>query len=269
MRIKAKTNKKPCCVKMTIFCSEPKKMYLKVKDSEKPYTEFTNRYCSINGKQTFWVRMPIAPEVADIIVKSESQMNGQPDNSYEVGELQILPLKRKPSAFNSGNLTIQNYIQFCQEFSAKAGYLSAGNSIYTSNDGKFRIDYLDKITDSNGKPLNTPARISKNQGIIEVSKQKFISYTIPMRMCILLHEFSHYYLNTDIANETEADLNGLLIYLSLGYPRIDAYNVFSQVFITAPNAVNTNRMKIIDKFIRNFEEKHEDMSYQNKKTTEK
>jgi hypothetical protein len=82
-------------------------------------------------------------------------------------------------------------------------------------------------------------------------------------MCILLHEFSHYYLNTDIANETEADLNGLLIYLGLGYPRIDAYNVFSQVFITAPNSVNTNRMKIIDKFIRNFEEKHSEMSYQN------
>jgi hypothetical protein len=206
--------------------------------------------------------MPISPQVADIIVKSENQMDGRSDRSYEIGNLEILPLKKKPSAFNSENKTIQNYIKFCQEFCEKAGYISAGNSIYTSNDGKFRIDYLDKITDETGKSMNTPARISKNQGIIEVSKEKFKNYTIPMRMCILLHEFSHYYLNTDIANETEADLNGLLIYLSLGYPRIDAYNVFSQVFITAPNSVNTNRMKVIDKFIRNFEEKHNDMSYQ-------
>ena len=262
MRIKAKTKNRPCCVKMTIRCYEPRKMYFKVKDSNKPFTEFTNRYCTIEGEQTFWVRMPISPEVADIIVKSENQMNGQPDDSFKVGNLEILPLKRKPSAFNSGNKTIQNYIKFCQEFCEKAGYISAGNSIYTSNDGKFRIDYLDKITDANGKSVNTPARVSKNEGIIEVSKEKFKDYTIPMRMCILLHEFSHYYLNTDIANETEADLNGLLIYLSLGYPRIDAYNVFSQVFITAPNSVNTNRMKIIDKFIRNFEEKHSEMSYQ-------
>ena len=263
MRIKANTKGKPCCVKMKILCSEPRKMYLKVKDGGKPFTEFTNRYCSVNGEQTFWVRMPIAPEVADIIVKSEYQMNGQSDKSYKVGELEILPLKSKPEAYNSKNSTIQNYINFCKEFCEKAGYLSAGNSIYTSNDGKFRIDYLDKITDAAGKSLNTPARISKSQGIIEVSKEKFKDYTIPMRMCILLHEFSHYYLNTDIANETEADLNGLLIYLGLGYPRIDAYNVFSKVFITAPNSVNTNRMKIIDKFIRNFEEQHQDMSYQN------
>jgi len=262
MRIKAKTKGKPCCIRMTIICSEPRKMYFKVKDGDKPFTEFTNRYCTIEGKQTFWVRMPIAPQVADIIVKSENQMNGRPDDSYEIGNLEILPLKRKTSAFNSGNSTIQNYIKFCQEFCAKAGYISAGNSIYTSNDGKFRIDYLDKIADESGKSMNTPARISKNQGIIEVSKEKFKEYTIPMRMCILLHEFSHYYLNTDIANETEADLNGLLIYLSLGYPRIDAYNVFSQVFITAPNSVNTNRMQIIDKFICNFEEKHSEMSYQ-------
>jgi hypothetical protein len=263
MRIKAKTKGKPCCIRMTIACSEPRKMYFKVKDSDKPNTEFTNRYCTIEGEQTFWVRMPISPEIADIIIKSENQLDGRSDDTYKIIDLKILPLKHKLSAFNSSNKTIQNYIKFCTEFCAKAGYISAGNSIYTSNDGKFRIDYLDKIADENGKSMNTPARISKNEGIIEVSKEKFKNYTIPMRMCILLHEFSHYYLNTDIANETEADLNGLLIYLSLGYPRIDAYNVFSQVFITAPNSVNTNRMQIIDKFIRNFEQKHSDMSYQN------
>jgi hypothetical protein len=239
-------------------------MYFKVKDSEKPFTEYTNRYCTIRGEQTFWVRMPISPKISDIIIKSENQMSGERDNSYEIGELELLPLKRKLSAFNSTNPTIQNYIQFCQEFCAKAGYLSAGHSIYTSNDGKFRIDYLDDIVDESGKPQNTPARVSKREGIIEVSRAKFITYTIPMRMAILLHEFSHYYLNTDIANETEADLNGLLIYLSLGYPRVDAYNVFSKVFITAPNSVNINRMKIIDKFIRNFEKKHYDMAYNEK-----
>lgn len=263
MRIKAKTKNKPCCIKLTIRCLEPRKMYLKVKDSEKPFTDYTNRYCTIDNEETFWVRMPIAPQVADIIVKSESQMDGRKDNAFKVVDLEMIPLKRKLTAFNSNNSNIQNYIQFCQEFCAKAGYISAGNSIYTSNDGKFQIDYLDDIKDSQGKSLNTPARISRSEGIIEVSKDKFKKYTVPMRMAILLHEFSHYYLNTDISNETEADLNGLLIYLGLGYPRIDAYNVFSQVFITSPNSVNTNRMKIIDKFIRKFEEKHYEMSYEN------
>jgi hypothetical protein len=34
-------------------------------------------------------------------------------------------------------------------------------------------------------------------------------------MAILLHEYSHFYVNQDINNESEADLNGLLIYLGL------------------------------------------------------
>ena len=117
------------------------------------------------------------------------------------------------------------------------------------------------IIGDNGKSLKTPARISRNQGIIEVSKLKFSKYSVPMRMAILLHEFSHFYLNSDMANETEADLNALIIYLGLGYPRIDAYNVFTQVFHTSPTELNKDRMKIIDDFIRNFENKYIDMQY--------
>jgi hypothetical protein len=117
------------------------------------------------------------------------------------------------------------------------------------------------LYDENGKSMKTPARISRSYGIIEVSKKKFEGYTVPVRMAILLHEFSHYYLNTDMANETEADLNGLLIYLGLGYPRVDAYNVFTQVFVTSPTEINKDRMKIIDDFIKNFEEKYVEMNY--------
>ena len=53
-------------------------------------------------------------------------------------------------------------------------------------------------------------------------------------MAILLHEFSHVYLNDNIDDEVEADLNGLLIYLGLGYPRIEAFEVFAKTFLAAP-----------------------------------
>lgn len=261
MRIRANTKGKPSTIELRMVCAEPKKIYIKVKDIEMPDTVYTERYCVINRGQTLYLRMPLSPKKADIIIKSEQELSGRQDDMYKVANIKMLPVKRKLTAFNSSNKSIQDYVNFCQEFCQKAGYISAGGSIYTSNDGKFRIDYLDDITDENKKPINTPARISRSEGVIEVSKAKFKKYTIPMRMCILLHEFSHYYLNTDMANETEADLNGLLIYLGLGYPRIDAYNVFSQVFITSANPINANRMKIIDKFIRNFEKTHPDMSY--------
>jgi hypothetical protein len=71
-------------------------------------------------------------------------------------------------------------------------------------------------------------------------------------MAILLHEYSHFYLNSDIANETEADLNGLTIYLGLGYPIREAYEAFAITFIGFPSAQNNVRYDIINRFIREY-----------------
>ena len=106
-----------------------------------------------------------------------------------------------------------------------------------------------------GKTLKTPARISKVNGRIQVSKDAFENYTVPMRMAILLHEFSHFYLNDNMDDEIEADLNGLLIYLGLGYPRIEGYQAFLEVFQDSPSQQNKNRYDIINKFIKDFENK--------------
>ena len=100
--------------------------------------------------------------------------------------------------------------------------------------------------------LRTPARISKSNGRIQVSKKQFDKYTVPMRMAILLHEFAHFYLNENIDDETEADLNGLLIYLGLGYPRIEGYEAFLQVFEGSPTQENKKRYDVIHKIYSRF-----------------
>jgi hypothetical protein len=71
-----------------------------------------------------------------------------------------------------------------------------------------------------------------------------------MRMAILLHEYAHYYLNKQPSNESEADLNGLNIYLQLGYPKIDIYNVFLNVFKRSPSAQNKSRFEKLDRFVK-------------------
>ena len=77
--------------------------------------------------------------------------------------------------------------------------------------------------------------------------------TIPMRMSILLHEFSHFYLNKDVANETEADLNALKIYLSLGYPYIEAHKSFIHTFKGNQTLQNKMRYEEIKKFVKGYE----------------
>jgi hypothetical protein len=105
--------------------------------------------------------------------------------------------------------------------------------------------------------LTTPARIGHNTGIIEVSKNKFMQYTIPMRLIILLHEFSHKYLNPKIdkpiSYETGADIQGLYVYLGKGWSPYEAHKTFLQVFKNANNEPNHKRYKIINDFIAKYE----------------
>ena len=71
-----------------------------------------------------------------------------------------------------------------------------------------------------------------------------------MRMAILLHEFAHYYLNNNMEDEIEADKHSLEIYMALGYPRIDAYNVFLDVFENSPSELNMDRYKALNQLFR-------------------
>lgn len=267
MKIKATTNREPICLQIKVRTFQPMKIVLRVKDADQKNTYFTNRYATIDGEQSFYVRMPQSPKNSEIIVfnKEEGDLPKSETKSFEVVQLRKLPLKTTASSFESSNKVIKDFVKFSQEFSEKAGVLSAGNSVYTSDNGMFRIDYKDIIKDSKGKALMTPARISKERGIIQVQKKLFKSYTIPMRMAILLHEFSHYYLNNDMSNEVEADLNALLIYLGLGYPRIDAFNVFIGVFKNTPTEQNAQRIEILKTFIQDFDKKNVQLVYEEEK----
>jgi hypothetical protein len=163
-----------------------------------------------------------------------------------------LPLEKRLDVVDFSNSTLRSFINFCTRFCFNAGHISSGT--YKSSDGKFTIEYVPTIISSkSGKELETPARISKESGRIQVSQKKFVPDTVPMRMAILLHEYSHFYVNKDINDESEADLNGLLIYLGLGYPRFEGHEAFLKTFISTPSEQNKIRYDKIKAFIDDFE----------------
>ena len=53
--------------------------------------------------------------------------------------------------------------------------------------------------------------------------------TIPSRIAILLHEYSHNFINQNQDNEIEADSNAMDIYSNLGYPRLEAVYAFANI----------------------------------------
>jgi hypothetical protein len=244
-------NHKPCTIQVDIETFEPQKLWIKVSDAQQEHTFYTKRYAKINGKQTFFIRLPQSPKIADLIIYNDisKDLNLQ-DDTFKINNIQIVTLKKTP--LNLSKQTI-SFIRFAQEFSEMAGVLEASikGEVYISDNGKFRIDYFDEIRNElTGNVISTPARISQISGRIEVSKKAFISYSVPMRMAILLHEFSHFYINKNPQSEVQADLNGMKLYLAIGYPRIDAYNVFLNVFKGTENPESVTRFKKLDSFIK-------------------
>jgi hypothetical protein len=235
-----------------VYSHKPINIRIKVVDADQPNTSFTDRTKVIDGEDIFYVRMPISPKNALVYVYNED-IGNQPagaDTSFEVEEISKEMLEKKLDVIDFGNPLIRSFINFSTRFCYNAGSLPSG--VYVSDDNKFVIKYLSTIED-NGQEQTTPARIELNTGVIEISKKAFVNFTIPNRMAILLHEYSHVYLNDNQDDEVEADLNGLLIYLGLGYPRIEAFEVFAKTFMSAPTDGNKVRFDKIRNFIDDFE----------------
>lgn len=247
------TRYEPIMIKVVVQTTSPQDIVLKVYDPTQANTYFTDREKNVNGIEELFVRMPLSPSSAKLEVynkRNGNQAKGQ-DPSFTVVSIKKEDLDITLPQTKMDTFAVRNFVAFAQKFSYNAGWLSAPKD-YLSSVGAFKIEYLPVIINSKGDKMATPARISTKNGRIQVSQAAFREYTIPMRMAILLHEFSHFYLNSDISDETEADLNGLTIYLGLGYPIREAYQAFTSTFIGHPTEQNKQRYEVIDKFIRDY-----------------
>ena len=235
----------PCTLAVTIGSDSQTKINLIVEDAESESVIFTDRTGNLNGSATYYVRLPICPDIALIDVEGE-----QSEVFIEDVEIMALPTDFSNKLFKQPEVI--SFINFAEEFSYNASTLKS-EADYFSDDDKYQISYLKDIVGDNGKSLDTPARISQTTGLIEVSKKDFLRYTIPMRLAILLHEFSHFFVNKNMEDEVEADRNSLILYMGLGYPRIDAYNVYLDVFEKTPTDLNKTRYDALQKlFSQNY-----------------
>ena len=61
MNILFKTKQKSLTIMIEVATNGPQKIQIVVKDINKPNTDYTNRYATINGTQRFFLRMPMSP----------------------------------------------------------------------------------------------------------------------------------------------------------------------------------------------------------------
>lgn len=257
-----RTNKRPVTITIGVKTNSPQLIRIVASDLDKQKTYptfYENRKDILNGYREYEVKMPLSPTntLLSVFNVANGLMRNGEDRSFKITKLQIGNVKMCPIWMSPETVS---FLKFAKKFAENASNFTAGDRvphIYRSEDGKFTIDYYLRIRDrKTGRFVSTPARIGHSTGVIEVSKKSFLRYTVPMRIIILLHEFSHKWLNPtigrDISYETGADINALNIYLSEGFPDIEAHQAFLYVFKDANNESNHKRYKIIKDFIDKF-----------------
>lgn len=227
MVLKIQTEFKKCEVELTIYAQ--KKEQIRIVGFDKFNERYFDRNVDVLSNPTILrFGCPIAPET--LFIKCVSTNGNQ------------VPLKLS-AKLNSVKDSIiwsedvREYCEFIKEF-CKNIKLYPAKKDYTSVSGKYKIKHSPYILDSNGGKSVTPARIHKTQHFIEISNEWFTSMTIPMRVFVLTHEFSHVYLNSDPLDEHEADLNGAKLYLKMGFPVIELIYSFTKIFGDSPETRN-------------------------------
>ena len=247
------TNGNACLLNIEVFTNSPENIRLIVSDADKQYTKYVDRRRVVQGLETFKIGLPISPKKVIIKVANEINNGMYRPEGFRIEDVYSTILPTRTFCINYNNNYIQKFLPFIQKFCARAGYLEAGGQTYYDSSKTFTIRYFNELRAKTGRVLTTPARVHARTGVMEISAEYFRKYTIPMRLAVMLHEFSHFYVNEDIDNEIEADLNGLAMYLSLGYPRISAFNSFIGVFQNAPTSMNAERYAVLEQFIAKFE----------------
>jgi hypothetical protein len=255
------SDNKKFCLYITIKTNGVKKFRVWAEDLGKKNSIYASREIDVEGKRSIYFSFPVSPK--KLFIGVLNTVNPK-DKEYEV---QLLETGLRDYSIYLDDAS-KEFLKLAVSFSQVCGFTNASpkGRIYTNDDNTFNIRYFDIIRDGkSGNILNTPARIGHNTGIIEVAKAKFDKYTIPMRMMILLHEFSHKYRNPkiglEISNEIGADINALYIYLGLGFSKIDAICVYANVFLRAQTQGNIARMRKIMDYINKFE--NQDYAYRN------
>jgi hypothetical protein len=231
-RFLVKTEDKPCKILLTLQGNANIRF---VGRCPKTKSTYFSRKKEINGVETLEFPLPIAPKVLEIIIEGKCKVKSLTKNALPEPKI---TLKKETYDF------IKHVCEFAKNFN------TLGTGIYTDDKGRFPIVLSKQIRNrETGQVMNTPARVSRATGQIEVSQEKLSKYTVPMRIFVLLHERSHYELQT--SNELECDLQALQWYLGFGFPQTEAIYANTKIF-SGNNPEHLDRAEQLVDYIKHY-----------------
>ena len=235
MDFKINTYKSPFTLELKLFSFYP--LHLIITDVNDITNILFEREIYPMGEQIVKVGFPIVGEAIILNVNTLEDIEGfENEELFKVVSFKKNKLERRDIFINKNTFNYLNLIKtFCFNFNNYEP-----NIIYATNSGIFRILLEENLT-------TTPCRIEVGTNLIEVSKFHFDKLSLAEKVYFLCHEYAHNFLNKDPNSETEADLLGLEVYLSMGFPVISTMTAMSSLSGTEQN---DDRMFDINNFLK-------------------
>ncbi len=256
---KIHTGSEQMTLRIKVSTTSEQVIHVMVQDSTHENTVLTDRFATVNGKYNFDIPLVLCKKFVQVFIWCDE--SPQDDSCFTYEGYDKLALETRFNVIDFKTKNLNEYIRFVHNFCYTAGFIPTNDpnntkDYYRSSNWNFFIKYLPVITDyESGDELVTPARISVDAPIIEVSQKYFKDYTVPMREATLYHEYSHPFVNSDADNESEADVNGLLIYKGLGFSSVEASECWAQILDDNPTPENEQRWEVIKQLLTDFENK--------------
>ena len=242
MKISVPTDFRSWRLKLRLETDQPGQCLLRVADSRYPNSDFLRRRIPFNTRLVRDIEVPLPISPAELNV----ELSGE---HIWLESVSKTPMEDRTVLATPGR---HRFMDFAVAFARRAGYLPAGN--YPDPSGSFMIRYSETIRDFLGRPQLTPARINRNSGRVELARNQFMRFSIPVRIAILAHEACHFFLDT--RDELIADRCGLAWYLDMGFPRIEAIYTATKIFGQFPQAIGPDtveRTREVVEFIQNYQ----------------
>lgn len=244
MKIPITTNFKRVKIRLYLEGETGKKILLRVSDPRYPRTDYLRRRVPFthNRFREIEIPLPFSPRTVLLETRGRAVLRDIRKELMEETKVWAKPERHR-------------FMDLATLFAKRAGYLPVGN--YTTSNKEFRIEYLNVIRDLNGNPLSTPARINRDSGRVQIARNQFQTFSIPVRLAILAHEGCHFFLNT--RSEERADLCGMKWYLDSGFPKIEAVYAATKVFRQFPDMIGPEqleRTRTLIEFIKNHPQSH-------------
>ena len=236
-----KLNRVPQSLDVTLATGDFVNVELYAKSTKFKNTAYSLRWNRFKGLKTFRIMLPIPIDEVEIVAREKGTGN---ESVVGIKKIERKHLETHYRYLWNKSPYLKEFLNHIYDFCERSTNLPTGQ--YNSNSGNIKIKYEENLYNTiGGKEVlsTTPCRIDANSKEIEVAKSKFQRYSVSGRIALLLHEFSHCYINRNKCDEFEADKNCALIYLGLGFPRVDLLNTWIMCYENADNEGNRQRLE--------------------------